>query len=90
MWIFHSFLILAKEYFRVLDSVSERLSNRRRRKKKKSGDVISCCSLVSLVFGNQKAAVLPVTIPGHAVSLPLCHGRCLNPAVSCFFFSAGN
>lgn len=36
MWIFHSFLILAKEYFRVSDSVSERLS-----KKKKSLGMLS-------------------------------------------------
>lgn len=68
MWIFHSFLILAKGYFRISDSVSERLS-RMKKKKKKSGDVISCCSLANVVFGNQKAAVLLVTIPGRAFSL---------------------
>lgn len=64
MWIFHSpSLLLAKEYFRVSGSVSERLS-----KRKKSGDVFSCCSSVNAVIGNQKAAVLLVTIPGRAVS----------------------
>lgn len=64
MWIFHSpSLLLAKECFRVSGSVSERLS-----KRKKSGDVISCCSSVNVVIGNQKAAMLLVTIPGRAVS----------------------
>lgn len=31
MWIFHSFLTLGKEYFRVSDSVSERLSKKKKK-----------------------------------------------------------
>lgn len=43
MWIFHSFLILAKGYFRISDSVSERLS---RMKKKK--EVWGCYLMLQL------------------------------------------